>query len=197
MFTERTMIDRLLRIHGAANADALGAATWYRDVAARDCINIAGETGIPFRIVAATMAILSPGPRYAQNVTDTGNICRWAMRGFRAAPPTVTTYGANARKAATLLEDYMAGADRDADPAPYVSGPKVTAFYRNIIGECEHVTLDRHAVRPLSKAGKDTPTNKAERARMTAAYVKAAARVGLTPSAFQAVVWVAVRGAAE
>lgn len=201
MLTTRTMQGRLLRIHATASPTALARADWYRAVAARDCESIARDTGLSFRVVAATMAILSPGPKYAQNLADTRAMAVWASRDrCRTVPPTVCTYGANALKAQTLLIDYVSGADHDADPMPYVSGPKVTAFALNIMGDASHVTLDRHAVRPLNdRTGKaaDIPCSREERQRMADAYRKAAAKVGLAPAEFQAVVWVAVRGAAE
>lgn len=197
MFTERTMIDRLLKIHGAANADALSAATWYRDVAARDVARIAAETGTPFTLAAAVTAILSPGPKYATNVKDARAMLAWATKDRqRTLRPTCSTYGPNVAKVDALLADWLAGGDAE-DAGRYVSGPKVTNFFRNICGDLSHVALDRHAVRPISKAGKDTPTGKVERARMESAYRKAAAKVGLEPAEFQAVVWVAVRGAVE
>jgi hypothetical protein len=65
------------------------------------------------------------------------------------------------------------------------------------MGDWSHVTLDRHAVRPISKAGKDAPTSKVERQRMERAYRKSAAKVGLAPAQFQAVVWCVIRGAAR
>lgn len=193
MFTTRTMRDRLLRIFENAPSEARAAADWYRDVAARDCAHIAQTTDVPFRTVAATMAILSPGPQYAVNVADTRRMCAWAATGFVGDVPTVSTYGANRAKAAAML----GGTAHGGDPAMYVTGPKVSAFFRNICGDLEHVTLDRHAVRPISQAGKDTPVNKTERASMEDAYRRAAAKVGLAPAEFQAVVWVAIRGKSE
>lgn len=196
MFQTRTMQERLLRIFEDAPQSALNAADWYRDIAARDCERITSETGVPFRTVAAAMAILSPGPQYRVNVRDTRAMCTWAAEGSNGEPPTVSTYGANRAKCADMLRSWAVALER-AEPASYVSGPKVTAFFRNIIGDLSHVTLDRHAVRPISKAGKDMPTSKAERAAMEDAYRRAAAKVGLEPAEFQAVIWVAVRGAAE
>jgi hypothetical protein len=190
------MQDRLLRIYTSAPASALAAADWYRDIAARDCESIAAETDIPFRTVAAAMAILSPGPQYAVNVSDTRRFCQWAAVGpFSLPVPSASTYGPNREKAARMLARCTS--PNGGDPSEFVSGPKVTAFWRNICGDLEHVTLDRHAVRPISKSGKDMPTGKVERARMEDAYRRAAAKVGLHPAEFQAVIWVAVRGAAE
>lgn len=196
MYNTRTMQDRLLRIYANAPREALDRADWYASVAGRDVESIAADTGVPFRTVAAAMAILSPGPQYAVNVADTRRMCQWAGLGANGEPPTVSTYGANREKCAAMLRSWAVARER-SEPASYVSGPKVTAFYRNIIGDLSHVTLDRHAVRPLSKAGKDMPANKAERARMEDAYRRAAAKVGLEPAAFQAAVWCAVRGAAR
>jgi hypothetical protein len=192
MFTTRTMCDRLLRIYDTAPQAALDAAEWYSDVAARDCERIATDSGLPFRTVAAVMAVTSPGPRYATNVVDTAALCAWRASGRKDKRPTCSTYGPNVEKAAGILS--LAAFE---DPSFLVTGPKVSSFFRNIMGDWSHVTLDRHAVRPISKAGKDVPANKTERGRMEDAYRKAAAKVGLEPAMFQAVVWVAVRGAAE
>lgn len=189
MFTERTMSDRLARIYADASPECHAMADWYASVAAADCASIAADTDLPFRVVAATMAVLSPGPKYSQNVTDTRRMCEWWSQGGEPGRiPTVTTYGPNRAKAVQVLT-Y-----RDAS---YVSGPKVEAFFRNICGDWSHVTLDRHAVRPLSKSGADMPKGKGERQRMETAYRKAAAKAGLAPAQFQAVVWCAVRGKAR
>jgi hypothetical protein len=197
MYTERTMESRLLAIFDGAPA-CHPMADWYEDVAQTDCRKIARITGLPLELVAATMAVLSPGPKYAQNMADTVAMCSWASMGAfgeRNNPlPVVTTYGANRDKAAAMLDYYVMTGDVDTD---HVSGPKVTAFLRNIMGAWGEVTLDRHAVRPISKSGKDMPTGKAERARMESAYRKAAAKRGLQPAQFQAVVWCAVRGGAR
>lgn len=194
MFTTRTMTDRLLRIFRDAPAAAHNAASWYADVAARDVAAIASDTGLPFNVVCAVMAVTSPGPKYAQNVKGTRALCEWAIAGFASSRPMCSTYGANVEKASAMLDRALCG---DDDVSDLVTGPKVSAFFRNIMGDWGYVTLDRHAVRPISKSGKDVPTGKVERARMDAAYRAAAAKVGLSPAMFQAVVWVAVRGAAE
>lgn len=198
MFTERSMSDRLLRIFDSATPDCHEMAGWYETVAAEDCRAIGRITGIPFPLVVATMAVLSPGPKYAQNRADTSAMCVWASAGGyseRHNPlPVVTTYGPNRIKAAAMLDEYVITGTVNTD---YVSGPKVRAFMLNILGNWDHVTLDRHAVRPVSKSGQDTPTSKAERTRMETAYRKAAARRGLQPAQFQAVVWCSVRGGAR
>lgn len=192
------MISILLRIFDAATG-CHDMATWYETVAAADCRDIAGKD-VPFELVAGTMAVLSPGPKYAQNLADTRAMIEWARRGAFDTPnnplPVVTTYGANRDKAAAMLDEWVMS-DETVVNTDYVTGPKVSAFLRNIMGQWQDVTLDRHAVRPISKSGKDMPSSKAERARMESAYRKAAAKRGLQPAQFQAVVWCAVRGGAR
>ena len=122
---------------------------------------------IGVRRTGTLMAVLSPGPEYATANANADAMLAWHYGGRSWDRPTCSTYGPNVEKADAIL--------RTGDLS-ILSGPKVTAYFRNIMGEWQHVTLDRHAVRPISKLGKDTPTGKVERARMEAAYREAEAR---------------------
>lgn len=196
MFTVRTMTDRLVKLYNDATDECRSRADWYADVAGRDVERIATETDLPFSTVAAVLAVTSPGPTYAQNVKDARALCKWSVGGEKGPAPTCATYGANVRKAVEILR---------SGELSLVTGPKVTAFYRNIMGDWSHVTLDRHAVRPIQKSPRDldwrkgntshTPNSREERKRMVEAYTRAAHRVGIEPAQFQAVVWCVVRGA--
>lgn len=83
-------------------------------------------------------------------------------------------------------------------PLDVLNGPKVRAFYQNIMGQGESVTLDRHAIdiavgRPLSDDDRAFWLAATRRRLLTSAYVNAARIAGISPAAMQAITWVAWR----
>jgi hypothetical protein len=157
---------------------------WYRHAHTLARV-LAGRNGVTVEQAAGVLAALSPQlcwPRnvdYAEQFLATGD-----------AP----VLGRSKRAAARILDGQ--------EPSSVLSGPKVRAFFANI-SDPDHsdaVTIDRHAHdvamgqrfgekrRPLleRKGGYDL---------FAEAFRLAAATVGLTPSAVQAVTWLAWRAA--
>jgi hypothetical protein len=100
----------------------------------------------------------------------------------------------------TSVQDAKAEAIwNGANPADVLTGPKENAFYHNIIGEYDYVTIDGHAwacfvgeyihTDKVSVPSADSPRR--EECRL--AYVKAAELLGIKPAQAQAVAWVAWR----
>jgi hypothetical protein len=87
--------------------------------------------------------------------------------------------GANVRKAYRILEGDIHA----------VKGPKVIAFFLNIIGDENHVTVDIWATR--AAVGRSIPGK--DRALIAEAYRRAAKKRNVSPRDFQATVWVTVR----
>src|SRR4051794_34841486 len=120
---DETAVRRIVRTYRKAGEVELEqGATWYA-AAAADALEIAADGGIPFRSVAGVIAALSPRTSWELNV-------RWARELARAyaAGETCPRIGttANRRKA----WEIAAG----ADPLEVLSGPKVRAFFGNIVG---------------------------------------------------------------
>lgn len=163
-----------------------GGADWYARANGTALRIAADYSGVSPADVAAVLAILSPANKWKRNQWDArALIAHWHGGGKAddSDAPLVCTYGPNKRKAYAYL---------DGDRAQ-LSGPKVESFAANIRGDHEYVTLDRWAVRAALKRdnpGRDAPA-------IAAAYRKVAAEHGYTPAAFQAVVWVHIRGESE
>ena len=92
--------------------------------------------------VAAVIAALSPNNKWERNCKDAENLIAAFMAGGpgAAADVKVCTYGKNKAKAIALLECNDA-LQFDA----ILSGRKVVAFYRCIIGSSTAVVVDGHA----------------------------------------------------
>lgn len=183
MATQRTYRKNIRLTLQAASADDHAAGlTWYhraRTVAA----SFAGEYGIPLRTAAAILAITSQGTSWSANVTKT----RKAL-AQHAAGERIHRIG---MRAESKIERALAG-----DPDGAVSGPKLTAFYRSIMGEDSGPVVDRWAARiarggnPITDDGRVTPREYREIAR---AYEAVARETTLTPRELQAITWTAFR----
>jgi hypothetical protein len=79
----------------------------------------------------------------------------------------------------------------EVSPGAGVGGPKVTAFYRAIIGDTDSVVLDRWALRAAGHP-RDTCTPLQYR-RYAGTFREAAAECGETPREFQAIIWIVLR----
>lgn len=151
---------------------------WY-PAAYRECKRIAAGARMPVENTAAIVAVLSQQLSWKRNLPVAETIIRTGTR-----PAGVL--GAGAAKAFRI----RAG----EDPAAIVRGNKVIAFWRNLMLDTEAVTVDRHAL----AAALNRVTTEAERkalqsprlyGEISAAYVRAAARHGMTAPEFQAVIW--------
>lgn len=92
-------------------------------------------------------------------------------------------------------------------PLSVLRGPKVRAFYANITGDADAVTVDVWAVRAARgdqacvpdgrgrlRYADDGTVSAREYREYADVYRRAARRLGVTPRECQAAVWVAVRG---
>jgi hypothetical protein len=121
-----TFTDRILAAYVSASDDDIAEGMqWYVDALALatelDPTNIRRAVGI--------FAVLSPLTSWPQNVIKS-----------RMLYATGDTYG---------LPDSVAKAKRilaGEDAESVISGPKVTSFYWNIMGDNSRVTVDRHAI---------------------------------------------------
>ena len=126
-------------------------------------------------------------------------------RGVVAALSAGTQWGANKTKARRVFEAYAKEQPFPYSPAlnahveaeailygrkgPVPSGPKVSQFYRNLAGDFSALTLDRWALRTATR-GKLSQIGKSPvREKIAAAYMQAAAEMGMDPAEYQAAVW--------
>jgi len=186
---------------------------WYSN-ARRDVEVLADKYKEPFNLVAAVVAVLSPGNNWASNLRAAENILlevhdektynpsvpsssevsdssSRAVRNESAGNVkyrSVPAYPANSAKARNIL---ITG-----KPEEYVLGPKVTVFYESLVNPKateDHMVLDGHAINiwrgvrvPLK--GLRSPTA-AERNNMIRDYGRAAADTGLSVQEIQALTW--------
>ena len=165
-------------------------AEWYTN--ARDeCTRLALDNGFTVEQVAGACAALSPRSHWADNLADTRALVEWSAdmrdgRGYNVPlwGLRLHAFGPQQDKAAEILSS-------DDDPLVILRGPKERAFYRNIMGDADGVTVDVWATRAATRSKRDVPG--AEYETIAAAYRRAARKVNTTPRDFQAAIWLEVR----
>jgi hypothetical protein len=169
----------LLVHYDAADADTRRRGrTWYAE-ARRECRKIARETGFSYRRVAAVMAITSADARLITNIAWTRQACE--RRGIASGG----RYPAQQRP-----KVWRALYGRN--PSAAVSGPKVTAFYRAIVGDNDVLVIDRWA--SFAAGGpRDRVPNASQRRSIAEAYADTAQACGESLRDFQAIVWIQCR----
>lgn len=165
----------------ATDAQRERGRAWYRDMLA-ECRAISRDTGVPLRRVVATVAITSPDARLSSNLAWARVACE--TRGDAAV----------GRYPNTMRQRYAPILRGEVDPLAGVGGPKVTAFYRAILGDEDAVVLDRWALRAVGHH-RDSCTAK-QYAEYAARFRRAAASEGESPAHFQAITWVVLRDGA-
>ena len=178
----------LAHFNDAKPLEVLEGAQWY-DSANSDIQALATAYDMPARTVAGVVAVLSPRMRWSENISEAASIIQQYYADVTAESAHSITFLQNVRKAYSVL----AGDDSA------IRGPKVTAFYRNLLGDPTVVTVDIWAIRAAigktlrDSKGTDRAPNKTEQAAITKAYETAAREVGISPAKLQAIVWVVVR----
>ena len=142
------------------------------------------------------IAALSPRNRWERNVADAEALIAAYVAGgsAQALETKVCTFGANKLKAISILEVIDPTSD---EVRAILSGPKLQEFYTCILGQHSEVCIDGHAY-CIWAGGRtslaDVPSIGVKlRRQIKADYVAVADELGLTPSALQAITWVAWR----
>lgn len=181
------MVSRLTRVWADVSADDRRAGLAWYDRASAAADDIADRYGLDRSQAAGIIAAMSPRSRWSTNLRAAETIARAAADGAPSAPRV--GLGDAVDKAWRIAHGEPAGLT--------LGGPKVRAFWRNITGDRDAVTVDVWAARAAT-GRYDAPVPAGRRyARIAAAYRAAAHAVGVAPRDFQAAVWVHVRGAAE
>ena len=139
---------------------------------------LAKEAGVPLSVAAGVTAVLSPRVRWAQNK---GAARTMLLDGQRPKGPIGTSIA--------KAERIIAG----ERPRDVVSGPKVSAFYRQIMGDNNATVIDTWMVQAAGlPAGYSLKPAEYE---VLAEGLRIAAKCAKVPCGqFQAVVWTSIRG---
>src|SRR5690349_19014081 len=191
------MVDNIIRTYRRATIEQIHAGyAWYRE--AQDfCRTLATATDYPVRAIAGVIAALSPQSSWAQN-----------KENARVAVDVHYMVGScDSISLHTKAQMCKVGRILDGEtPESVLRGPKESAFSRNIQGDYSLATVDRWAFKtatgvalpdinpvtgkPLGGIGKGAYK------RIHAAYVEAAAILGIPVAILQAIVWIVERGSA-
>ena len=156
---------------------------WYHH-AKENVQELATKYGINFPVMAAVVAVLSPGNKWALNLYA-------AERTVQSmSDPSITrinAYPRQVQRAKEILETGNIG---------LVTGPKVSVFFKSLLDPSSverELVLDSHAINiwrgaKLQLRATTLPT-KLERIKMVEDYQKAAEQLGVPVQAVQAVTW--------
>ncbi len=157
-----------------AKTEALNGG-WYRE-SRRTARSLARKHNATLATSAGVIAALSPRIRWSTNVLGADHI----LGGGNEGPG----FNTNVEKACRI---------RDGErPLSVLGGPKVTAFYRAIMGDKDAAVIDVWMWRAIGVAPGSMPYEQAADILRSCA-----AQAGVTVSDFQAIVWTQVRGGAE
>lgn len=154
--------------------------SWYPS-ALRFARSLAVRYGVPVHTVVGIIAVLSPGMDWERNKAEAEQCLL-----TKAGKAHWGVYSSVKPKLLALLSG--------SDPLEVISGPKVTAFYRAIMGDTEAVVIDRHAkcaaLGIRKNRDKNSAVSKKEYRELSARYTKVARKLGVNPRDLQAIIWV-------
>ncbi len=165
--------------------------TWYQQAKDR-CQEIADKNEMPLHISVGAVSALSPTNNWEQNLKDGDLFCTTFADGGYREDVKASTYKKMWDKAWSILEengDYETTAN-------ILNGPKITDFYRCIMGENVCVIdghawciafADRRVMQEVPFIGKKL------RVELQEAYTIAGEQHGMTAYQMQAATWVAWR----
>ena len=167
-------------------ARAVESLKWY-DYAGQFCAELDRDHEITHGTAAGVVAALSPLQSWQTQVDYTPGILAGGLdlvaRGQRPHSAITLSFFSNKDKAARILQGE--------GPLSVLGGDKVRSFYRNLTGDDDAVTIDRHAVDIAGWTGAkhDNKSENKNYARIAFAFRAAAHDIGLTPAGIQALTW--------
>lgn len=167
---------RLREQYKSASADQRKRGRAWYPAARAICRRLSRAYGVSLGKIAAVMAITSPDAQLSTNVEWTEQVLAGTRKGGRY--PTD-----QAPKIARALKSRR--------PGDHVIGPKVSAFYRAIMGH-PAIVLDRWAAHAAGHTREKAPGVVAHR-EISTAYHALAAETGEEITSLQAIVWLVVR----
>ena len=186
MITAEQMAENVCAVYNAAQKDTT-ATQWYA-IANAWIVKIAQVFDISEEIVAYVVATLSPKLRWDKNLESALAMLELQVWGY--TDRRNSALGKNTQKVWAAFDGLR----------PYVAtGDKVSSFQRNLLGDCDAVTIDRHAIAialyGLASIGSDSGDVKItakDYALFVQAYRIASQRLGVDAVVAQAVTWCAV-----
>jgi hypothetical protein len=161
-------------------------ARWYL-INQQACEEMANGTGVSLETAAAVVAHLSPRMHWSRNLIA-------AHQMLHDTPVTGGVMGRSIEGARRAIVAYQNG----EDPFATLTGPKVSNFAQNLIGNTDAVTVDvwaaRVALPDFERAELDRAMGLAGiYAALSECYRTAADKVGVSPSTMQATTWIVAR----
>lgn len=197
-------IDNILGMYSKSNLEDIKQGKIWYESARSFCLNLSDSSGYSLDQVVGVVAALSPRNRWETNKVDAVNCIRrhrqiesnlhkkGAIRplGGSVGPGevSVSTFNQNKLKAWRILDGES--------PNNVLGGPKVRAFYNNILKleEGGHVTIDSHAINIYRAEVKVGPVITSKQYFLIeSTYKEAAYYVGLLPHQLQAITWLAFK----
>jgi hypothetical protein len=171
-----TLTRRILRTFDRATAsDVEAGATWYDE--AHDLAVSLSVGNLDVERTASVIAALSPRTTWTRNV-------RGATLLIEEGEVLPGLIGRNVETAdRALVHGFKA-----------LTGPKTSAFARNIAGDVEAVTVDVWAARVVQVDPETQLGRKGVYDAVAHAYRLAARRRGVAPATMQATTWIVARG---
>lgn len=198
--TQTSMVRRITREYRRSTAAHRAAGMgWYAEA-----WRVAGE--IAAAVAGSAWERMSPAQRHALQLTVAGVIaalsprCQWSTNVVWARAVMHAAWNALPCPAVhtTAMRAHAWRIANGEAPLDVLNGPKVRAFWSNITGDTDAVTVDVWAARAATGlSGRDAERAIGTPARYRAvadAYRRAAVILGVTPRECQAAVWVSVRG---
>lgn len=168
----QTLVKTWRSIPKDARTEALNGQ-WYRE-SRRVARALARKHGVTLSVAAGVIAALSPRQQWVSNVAGADDL----LGGGEGCG-----FGANRRKAEAIRNGER--------PLDVLSGPKVRAFYRAIMGDRDSAVVDVWMYRAMGHEAGGLPYPEA-----AAALEEAARKVRVAVADFQAIVWTYTRGRA-
>lgn len=179
-------VKNIIGLYTQATLDDLREGmSWYED-ANSFCKGISEEFNFPLPKVAAVVSHLSPRNRWSRNKKDVVSLFKAYRDKKDLHQVKVATFNTNRSKAVAVIK----GETQDWQP----HGPKTRAFFKNILGCSDLVTVDTHAY-SIAKGKRivNKAINKSEYKRIEECYKTAASMLGIQPYQLQACTWVTFR----
>lgn len=173
----------VLADYGIDKALAQGEV-WYPE-AWSYCLDVSKEYPITPQRVAAILAVTSPRARWSKNVEATYKIVEDSFLPDHKRRPSYGVLGANAIKGLTVANDRYY--------SRHVTGPKVTSFYLNILGNKDIITVDSIMA---YAAGFGNNISETVRDQIEDGVRCVGQMFGVANRDAQAAIWIAYRGSA-
>lgn len=186
MIAVEQMVENVYAVYNAAQKGE-DAVQWYA-IANAWIVKTAQVFDTTPDVVAYVVATLSPKLRWDKNLEST--LAMLELQAWGYTDKRNSALGANTQKVLDAFDGHR----------PYTAtGDKVSSFQRNLLGDYDAVTIDRHAVaialRGLNAIGTDSGgvkiTSK-DYQRFVEAYRIAALRLGVDAVTVQSATWCAV-----